>query len=216
MMYIDSAAQRAKWRRIVSQIQAGHPDGQRALWEEFSRGLIVYLAHELRREDVDDKLQDTLMAAFDRIKNGQIDDAERLPGFVRRIAHRKVADFIEAVTRRRTESSPLDPEMEVIDPQPDPEQEFLERQRGEMAARLLTRLDELDRQILSRFYLRQQPAEQICEELGLSETQFRSRKHRAKERLAVMWQRVSKRTAPGASRQPAPKIFVRKKAASGD
>jgi DNA-directed RNA polymerase specialized sigma24 family protein len=41
-----------------------------------------------------------------------------------------------------------------------------------------------DREILTRFYLLEQSQEQICEEMGLNDTQFRLLKSRAKQRFS--------------------------------
>jgi DNA-directed RNA polymerase specialized sigma subunit len=48
---------------------------------------------------------------------------------------------------------------------------------------VLASLSPRDRNILERFYLQEQTQEQICEEMSLSETQFRLLKSRAKARF---------------------------------
>jgi RNA polymerase sigma-70 factor, ECF subfamily len=50
------------------------------------------------------------------------------------------------------------------------------------------------REILERFYLREQRREQICREMSLTETQFRLLKSRAKARLGDRGQRRLKVT----------------------
>jgi DNA-directed RNA polymerase specialized sigma24 family protein len=47
----------------------------------------------------------------------------------------------------------------------------------------LSALSKRDRDILIRFYLKEQPQEQICREMSLSETQFRLLKSRAKAKF---------------------------------
>ena len=49
--------------------------------------------------------------------------------------------------------------------------------------RILRRMPLRDREVLTRFYLHEQTQEQICAEMGLSETQFRLLKSRAKTRF---------------------------------
>jgi len=46
-----------------------------------------------------------------------------------------------------------------------------------------------DRELLVRFYLENQTREQICEEMGLTETQYRLFKSRAKGKLIAAVQR---------------------------
>jgi DNA-directed RNA polymerase specialized sigma24 family protein len=62
--------------------------------------------------------------------------------------------------------------------------------------RVLNGLSPRDREVLVRFYLREQSAEEICRELGLTETQFRLIKSRAKARYGKLGQR---RMAPRAT-----------------
>jgi RNA polymerase sigma-70 factor (ECF subfamily) len=48
---------------------------------------------------------------------------------------------------------------------------------------VLRELSERDREILVRFYLKEEPQEQICREMSLTETQFRLLKSRAKAKF---------------------------------
>ena len=50
----------------------------------------------------------------------------------------------------------------------------------------LSRLVERDREILTRYYLHEQSQDRICAEMGLTETQFRLLKSRAKARLGEL------------------------------
>jgi DNA-directed RNA polymerase specialized sigma24 family protein len=51
---------------------------------------------------------------------------------------------------------------------------------------VLRSLSRRDRDILTRFYLHEQSPEEICQDMGLSETQFRLLKSRAKARFGEM------------------------------
>jgi len=57
---------------------------------------------------------------------------------------------------------------------------------------VLREMSNRDFEVLSRFYLREQPPEQVCAEMGLTEVQFQLVKSRAKARLA---DRVRKKLA---------------------
>jgi len=50
-------------------------------------------------------------------------------------------------------------------------------------------LKDHEREILRRFYLEEQTQEQICAEMGLTETQFRLLKSRAKARFGELGRR---------------------------
>ena len=64
--------------------------------------------------------------------------------------------------------------------------------------RVLNGLPQRDREVLVRFYLREQTADEICRDMGLTETQFRLIKSRAKARYGKLGQRrLAPRVAPG-------------------
>jgi RNA polymerase sigma-70 factor (ECF subfamily) len=77
----------------------------------------------------------------------------------------------------------------LIDIGSNPEVTAIARQRVDLARSVLEKMTSRDREILSRFYLREQSQEQICTEMDLSETQFRLLKSRAKQRFADLGRR---------------------------
>lgn len=60
------------------------------------------------------------------------------------------------------------------------------RQKIELMTSVLRELSEKDREILTRFYLHEQTQEQICDDMELSDTQFRLLKSRAKNRFGEL------------------------------
>lgn len=72
------------------------------------------------------------------------------------------------------------------DRQPDPERKAIEQENIGLAMRVLNTLPLRDRQVLIRFYLQEQSPRQICRELGLTPTQFRLTKSRAKARFTEL------------------------------
>jgi RNA polymerase sigma-70 factor (ECF subfamily) len=77
----------------------------------------------------------------------------------------------------------------LIDIGSNPEVTAIAQQRVDLARSVLERMTSRDREILSRFYLREQSQEQICREMRLTETQFRLLKSRAKQRFAELGRR---------------------------
>ncbi|MDE3196845.1 MAG: sigma-70 family RNA polymerase sigma factor, partial [Acidobacteriota bacterium] len=69
---------------------------------------------------------------------------------------------------------------------------LLDRQRFEIASRVLQGISHRDREILNRFYVEEQSPDQICDEMGLSFNQFRLLKSRAKKRFGSLGQRLAK------------------------
>jgi DNA-directed RNA polymerase specialized sigma24 family protein len=74
----------------------------------------------------------------------------------------------------------------------DPEQSLLARQRAEIARKVMTGISSKDREILQRFYVDEQPQEQICTEMGLTYNQFRLLKSRAKARFGDLGKKMAK------------------------
>lgn len=60
------------------------------------------------------------------------------------------------------------------------------RQRIGLIRQVLGELSERDREILTRFYIDEQSQDQICSQMGLTETQFRLLKSRAKARFGEL------------------------------
>jgi RNA polymerase sigma factor (sigma-70 family) len=87
------------------------------------------------------------------------------------------------VVHNRREQVELDSTVRVADTRENPEESAIFRQRAELIQRVLGELPERDREILTRFYLHEQSQDQICEDMSLTETQFRLLKSRAKARF---------------------------------
>ena len=59
----------------------------------------------------------------------------------------------------------------------------MSRQKVEVMLEVLREMSPRDREVLTRFYLREQSQEQICRDMRLTDTQFRLLKSRAKARF---------------------------------
>jgi RNA polymerase sigma factor (sigma-70 family) len=79
--------------------------------------------------------------------------------------------------------------MTLSDHQPDPERQVIEQESQDVAFRMLGGLPKRDREVLVRFYLEEQSAQEICRDLKLTETQFRLIKSRAKARYGELGRR---------------------------
>jgi DNA-directed RNA polymerase specialized sigma subunit len=77
----------------------------------------------------------------------------------------------------------------VVDLNRNPEQTAIQQQHEQIAKRVLHSISKRDREILTRFYLLEQSQEQICEQMNLTETQFRLLKSRAKARFGELGKR---------------------------
>jgi RNA polymerase sigma factor (sigma-70 family) len=138
-------------------------------------------------------VHDTILAVVSSIRNNQLQDPARLPGYLHTSARRQMAAYIGEAVHNRAESTDLVSAESVHDSGATPEQAAIEGQQREMARRLLASLPAIDRQILLRFYYQGQKPQEICRDLRLTETQFRLRKSRAKKRFEEITRKTLKR-----------------------
>jgi len=99
---------------------------------------------------------------------------------------RQVAAHIDRVVHNRREQAEFDSVVRVVDPRGNPEEAAIFRQRLELIRQVLDELPGRDREILTRFYIEEQGQDKICAEMGLTETQFRLLKSRAKARFGEL------------------------------
>ncbi len=187
------------WVWLVSRIRLGDDAAMTELYQLFSRGIRFYLCRQLGPQELDDKVHDTFLIVVQAIRRGELREPERLMGFVRTIVRRQVAAYIENIVHRRKNQSDFDSGTRLADRGFTPEQSAMFQQRREMIAGVLKKLSSRDREILTRFYLEEQPLQQICDEMSLTETQFRLLKSRAKARFADLGKRRLQRPILGIS-----------------
>lgn len=179
----STSAASTNWSALVSKIQNGDDAGMEELYKLFSRGIRYYLCRQLGPQELEDKVHDTFLIVVNAIRKGDLREPERLMGFVRTVVRRQVAAYIDNAVHARREQADLETGVMVADRKHNPEQEAIVRQKTELMRTVLESLSQRDRDILVRFYLQEQSQEQICEEMSLTETQFRLLKSRAKAKF---------------------------------
>jgi RNA polymerase sigma-70 factor (ECF subfamily) len=185
----DSVDSRLDWHELVGRIQRGDNSGLEDLYGLFARGIRFYLCRQLGPQELDDKVHDAFLIVVQAIKRGDLREPERLMGFVRTVVRRQVAAYIDDVVHSRREELHLDVGVRVADARNNPEQNAAFQQKVDFMTSILSSLPDRDREILTRFYLDEQTQEQICEEMNLTETQFRLLKSRAKARFGELGKR---------------------------
>jgi len=153
------------------------------LYRLFSKGLRFYLCRQTVPQDLEDRLHDVFILIVEAIRRGEIREPERLMGFVRTVARRQVSAHIDRVVHARAKEIPVEGERGIVDGGGSPEQAAIFREREDMIKRVLSELSGRDREILTRFYLKEQSESRVCLEMDLTETQFRLLKSRAKARF---------------------------------
>lgn len=178
---------------LAERIKSGDSRAIEQMYHAVKPGLRALLAMKVPYDLVEDYSHDVFLALLRLIKAGSVRDLRCLPGIIRTIA-------LRIVSERRTAPSasevPVDAPIIsnlVRDRRSDPEDSLQRKQRMELALSTLALLTDREREILKRFYLDEQPQEQICKEMGLTETQFRLLKSRAKARFGELGRRRLRR-----------------------
>lgn len=177
------------WTALVEKIKDDDQSGMEELYRVFSKGVRFYLCRQLGPQDLEDKVHDTFLIVVQAVRRGELREPERLMGFVRTVVRRQVAAHIDQAVHNRRQQVGLDSGIRVVDMNRDPEETAIHRQYTQIAKRVLNSISKRDREILTRFYLLEQSQEQICDQMHLSETQFRLLKSRAKARFGELGKR---------------------------
>jgi len=185
----DATGSAVDWPDLVARIQKGDDSGMEELYRLFARGIRFYLCRQLGMQELDDKVHDTFLIVVQAIRRGDLREPDRLMGFVRTVVRRQVAAHIDQVVHSRRDEMHLDVGVRVADRRRDPEQNMAYQQKNDFMRDILRQLSDRDREILTRFYLHEETQEEICTEMGLTETQFRLLKSRAKARFGELGKR---------------------------
>ena len=177
------------WSGLVRRIRAGDPSGMEELYGVFSKGIRLLLCRQLGPQDLDDKVHDVFLIITQAIRRGDLREPDRLMGYVRTVVRRQVAAHIDSAVEARRNWTSVDSDASLRDESPDPERAAIDGQNEQLALRILSSIPQRDREILIRFYLKEQSAEQICREMELTDNQFRLIKSRAKARFGELGKR---------------------------
>jgi RNA polymerase sigma-70 factor, ECF subfamily len=176
------------WKAVVDQILRGDPAGEEALYQNLSSGARLFLQRRLGTPDVEDKVHDLFLTIVEAIRRGEIREPERLMGFVRTVLYRQLNLEVSRIVRSRETTSGIETADHLSGAGPTPEQQALAHEKIALMKQVLREMSDRDFEVLARAYLREQPAERICIEMGLTSTQFQLLKSRAKARLSDLMQ----------------------------
>ena len=168
---------------LVQRVQDNEPEAVDQLYKLFVRGIRFHLYRQLGTQELEDKVHDTFLMVVEAIQKGDLREPERLMGFVRTIVRRQISVYITESIQQRRSQIDFDLSARVRDVGRNPEQTVISSEARTVIGQVLEHMADRDREILTRFYLYEQTAEEICAEMNLSETQFRLLKSRAKARF---------------------------------
>jgi RNA polymerase sigma-70 factor (ECF subfamily) len=170
--------------RIFRAIRDGEDTAETELVERYSRGLRYLLLRRIGDDErARDLLQETLCIAIEKLRSTDIDNPERLAGYLRGIAVRVA---LNAGRRRQREPVPVDIDAVAALEDAEPRQfENISREENDHAVRRLLESVPVarDRELLIRFYIYDQDKEEICRALELNSLHFNRVLFRAKGRF---------------------------------
>ena len=164
------AEEAAASANLVKRIGQGDIEAETELWSRYSRGLLFLLKYRTGDPELaEDLRQETFRLALEKLRRGDIQDPAKLAAYLRGIAVKLVAGDWRKASRRRTA-----PDSEAVERAADQRPGPLDGVERLELQRIVRRLiDELpvarDRQILLRFYLKEESKESICASLGISD-----------------------------------------------
>lgn len=188
---------------LVARIVAADVDAINEFYHRFIRGLRYYLHRRgMHDADAEDMAQETIFICIRQIQKGTMENPECLPGFVRTVATRQIFNKLSEFDRANRAGNIPSQEFYRFTAQPalDPEKQMIAAEESAVLKEALSKLKPAEVEILTRFYLNGQSRQQIESEMGLTPTQFRLQKNRAKTRLG----KEGKRIAAALARQRSP------------
>jgi len=192
---------------LVARIRGGQPGSEEELIQRFSRG-ITFLLRRVTRDPAtaEDLHQETFRLAIEKIRNGEVRDPEKLPGYITSLA-RNLATEDARRGIRRGQWHDQDPERaeQASDPEPGQLSALLRKEHAAIVRRVIGELEQdRDRQLLFRYYIAEEDKEQICRDLALDQVHFNRVLFRARQRYKDLYEKrqLGFRAAPPPSRAP--------------
>ena|SRR5437868_1965502 len=190
---ISDEAGPTPWPALIEKIRANDATGMEELYGVFSRGVRFFLWRQIEKQDLEDTVHDTFLTVAEAIRRGEVRDPDRLMGFVWTVVKRQLAAHIERAVNSRNQYVEMNGADRVLDRGADPEWKAIVSQHRVLAQRLLGEVSGRDREVLVRFYLKEQTQTEICRDMKLTPTQFRLLKSRAKARLGTLGRKTLSR-----------------------
>lgn len=176
---------------LVGRIRGGDRQAETELVERYNRAVMSIIRRALGNSAVaDDLYQETFCIIIEKIRRGDVREAERLPGFVCGVARNQVIKRFQRAARQERLTETEDA-VSLPHPAHDQLEELLRKESADIVRQILKEMtNERDIQALFRFYLAEDDKEQICSDLGLTGLQFNLVLHRTRERYRELYERI--------------------------
>ncbi|HEY6806991.1 MAG TPA: sigma-70 family RNA polymerase sigma factor [Pyrinomonadaceae bacterium] len=175
------------YEQLVNRIIAGETAAEDELVDLFEAP-VFHIIRRLAKNSpqVEDFSQDTFLTVIRKIRNGDVQQPERLPGFIVNTARYHTIDQLRKMRIRINEN--LEHAEEVPDPAPNLLDQLQASEKFAEIREVIGQLIPRYRELLLRFYVQEEPKEILCAELGLTSSQFDGVLHRARNRLRELYE----------------------------
>jgi len=169
------------YEELVSQIQAGSGKAELHIYHRFAPGLKNLLNRKCSSPDIaEDVFQETWRVVLEKVRKGDLRQPDRLPAFVHQIARNQVVMYF----RKHSDTQEAPDDNELVASGPNPQEAYEANQLQQFVRGIIENLDApRDREILMRFYIREEDKDDICQDLQLTSQHFNRVIYRAKMRM---------------------------------
>ena len=176
---------------LVSRIRAGDQQAEVELVECYCSVVMSIIRREVGDAALtDDLYQESFCIILEKVRRGDVREAEKLSGFVCGVARNQVIKHFQRAVRQRNMAKTEDADS-ISHPAPSQLEQLLQREKADIVRQILKEMtNERDIQVLFRFYLAEHDKKQICADLGLTSMQFNLVIHRARERYRELYERA--------------------------
>jgi len=177
----------SQYVEIVDGVRLGDERAIADLHALLVRSAKPYIQQRLGPQDAEDRLRDSFILVLRAIRDGKINQADHLIGYIFTVVRRQITRCAVLTAHRRNQQVTVDENAQYVNAQVlDVEGNLMRNEQCRNLRNLLARLRPKDREVLTRFYLREQAKEVVCEQMRLTATQFRLVKNRAKTHFAEL------------------------------
>ena len=174
------ATSAGKLRNLAERIRQGETSAETELVCEFTRRIFVMAVVRTHdREAARELVQDVLMAVIGALRKGQLQDTDKLAAFV----HGTARNLINNRLRLESQRPPLEPLSDDLT-QASLTEQLEDAERLRLVHKALERLGQEDRKILWMTLVEGRKPGEIAAALGLTSEVVRTRKVRARRKVA--------------------------------
>jgi RNA polymerase sigma-70 factor (ECF subfamily) len=183
---ITKASAQPDYGSMVARIIAGDADAEAELVTLFKRRIAPIILRITNNPSlVEDFSQDTFLIVIRKIRNGDVNKPESLGSFVASVARNHAIEQIRE--SKRATSEDLELLEQVPDPSPSPLEQLQTSEKDDEIREVIGQLIPRDKLLMLRFYIKEEPKEVICADLGLTSAQFDRILHRARTRFKALY-----------------------------